>query len=315
VDGVQTSMAALYDLHTALIDAVAQHPEFSGLLDDFKQNREIIRKEWERNLTFLQESQGYTEDYLSLCRFALDEPVSDCLTFARNILQVARKVTDHALRAQSRHGNLYEKFQKQQHALAPLLPGTHRSSISPTHGALRLSGRDALVQCDAALREIGTSLGDMAAFWKHHVGYMDTITSERAKPFSTAMEELKQSTDTWRLFNPMFSQAVMSISLAYDAAGVNAQGTPYSSKTLSELESPAAQEVPQNDQCELSFLIQVPNLDIYHHIGSNCGREHNDLLKFPDSRTHSCAENVSLNTEKPNCPILLGHKFSMLVLL
>jgi hypothetical protein len=305
-------MAALYDLQTALIDAVAQRPEFSSLLDGFKQNREIVRKEWERNLAFLQESQGYADDYLSLCQFALDEPASDCLAFARNILQVARKVTDQVLRAKSRHDNLYQKFQKQRYGLESILSSTGPSSIALTHGALRLDGRDALLQSYTALREIGTAFVDLVAFWKNHVGYMEAITSENAQPFLLTKEELRQSADTWRQYKPMLAQAVMSISLSCDAVAVDAKGTfrsLHSSKPMSALQSSDVQEeeVQNNDSECLPFTCSFSASEILLTSSSDYEKKCNGLPKFPNSRPDRCAKSVSLFQIILNGLISLDH--------
>lgn len=92
-------MAALYDVHTALLKC--HSPE--TVVDQFIKSRDTFRAECETITILLQLSHGNAEDFVSLCQFSLSRPMSDCLALAEDILHGSRNILKEAMGVRAAH--------------------------------------------------------------------------------------------------------------------------------------------------------------------------------------------------------------------
>lgn len=109
-ENVQKAMAALYNVHSALI-SIRRSKRTNNLLEQFVQSKNSFRAECETFTMFLQISHGNVEDFISLCQFLLlGRPMKDCLSLAEDILHSARNVLQEAKDIQRAHVTKIEQM-------------------------------------------------------------------------------------------------------------------------------------------------------------------------------------------------------------
>jgi hypothetical protein len=109
-DGVQKSMAAMYSLQTALINARAHAGASPAPLKAFKEHRENFKAAWNSIIEFLQQCHSYTADYVSLCDYAVRRPPAECLPFFKRVLVLAKSICDQAKIVQQGHEKVYKEL-------------------------------------------------------------------------------------------------------------------------------------------------------------------------------------------------------------
>lgn len=107
---IQKAMTTLYNLQTALLNAVEQNGTSNPLLDEIQKIRINFKSEWENIIAFLQHCHGYTEDYLSLCEFATTRSDSECWALLSDVVMGAKRISDEAESAKNLHERRYKEL-------------------------------------------------------------------------------------------------------------------------------------------------------------------------------------------------------------
>jgi hypothetical protein len=131
-DNIQKAMAALYNLHMALINALGVT---NPLLDQFRRSRDAFRSECDNLMLFLQHCHGHAEDYVSLCQFTLTRKPSECWAFFSDIFVGAKKLSGEADEIRVAHEKGYKELRRNRSKLMATF--TRTLPPSPTVGRSR----------------------------------------------------------------------------------------------------------------------------------------------------------------------------------
>ena len=101
-------MASLYDLQMAMTREVSEKNASPSILDQFVEGRTVCKQDWKIFNVFLQNIHTYTDNYIQLCGYAADRPASECLAFAKDVLEIAKMVQAESHRLATKHRRTYQ---------------------------------------------------------------------------------------------------------------------------------------------------------------------------------------------------------------
>jgi hypothetical protein len=108
-ENTQQTMAALYNLHTALVN----EPKLKyNLLEQFKRGRDAFRVECDKLTSLLQHCHGHADDYVSFCQFTASRPPSECFAFLVDVHADAKKVLEEVKSVKREHEKSYKALQR-----------------------------------------------------------------------------------------------------------------------------------------------------------------------------------------------------------
>jgi hypothetical protein len=121
-EGIQRSMIALYALQTALINTLARHRGSKSLLEEIQRIRKLFRDEWEKVIVLVQHFYGYSDDYISLCEYAMtQESTPDGWAYFKDVTAVSQDVLSETRGLRTRHDRLNRELGKQRNRLKSAL--------------------------------------------------------------------------------------------------------------------------------------------------------------------------------------------------
>ena len=100
-------MASLYDLQMAMTHEVLENNASPSILDQFVEGRTICKQDWSTFNVFLQNIHTFADNYIQLCGYAADRPASECLAFAKDVLDIAKMVQSESRRLTTKHRRTY----------------------------------------------------------------------------------------------------------------------------------------------------------------------------------------------------------------
>jgi hypothetical protein len=194
-------------------------------------------------MLFLQHCHGHAEDYASFCQFTLTRRPADCLAFFSDIYIGAKKILGEANDIMEGHEKGYKDLRRNRSKLMatfsrtlpppPILgrsrvPERRRGSVDLTtdqylqaaQAALRPDGIESVSASYLSLKDIGTSLKDITAFWDDHVVHLAAISEQRVDLVRPKAEVLK-SVESWTRYQSVLLSAISSISESSDAVMVD----------------------------------------------------------------------------------------------
>jgi len=240
--GVQESMASLYRLQQALIDATKNDPQSDADVQLFLQNRDIFRADWTKYEELLQQCHTYCLDYISLLENVATHPPSAILTFSQSILDMGTEIHADVVRMRAKHQRSYSEFLAYTTELSrgvfrslPLMrrntvplgnaadASEHTKALSLAqlrqHATDSVTGKELIATIQDSLRRIDTALRDLVVFWKDQVDELKSITS---KPNATSTaEDPAKSVERWARYDAAVLEAISSILQSLDAIVIN----------------------------------------------------------------------------------------------
>jgi len=238
--GVQESMASLYRLQQALIDAAKNDAQSDADVQLFLQNRDIFRADWTKYEDLLQQCHTYCLDYISLLENVATQPSSAVLTFSQSILDMGTEIHADVIRMRAKHQRTYSEFLAYTSELSrgvslsimrrntvPLGNAAdaseHTKALSLAqlrqHATDSVTGRELIATIQDSLRRIDTALRDLVVFWKDQVDELKSITS---KPNATSTaEDPAKSVERWARYDAAVLEAISSILQSLDAIVIN----------------------------------------------------------------------------------------------
>ncbi|KAJ7918727.1 hypothetical protein B0H13DRAFT_1991468 [Mycena leptocephala] len=235
-ENTQQTMAALYNLHTALVN----EPKLKYiLLEQFKGGRDAFRVECDNLTSVLQHCHGHADDYVSFCQFTASRPPSECFAFLVDVHADAKKVLEEVKSVKREHEKSYKALQrngsKLKSAFTRSMPPASQSRVAVSKGrtspadrplsqfsetALLPDGPQSLSTSYIHLESMTASLTDIAAFWDDHVVHLAAISDKRT-PLVRPEPELQKSMEAWARYQTVLLAAISSISESSDAAAVD----------------------------------------------------------------------------------------------
>lgn len=123
-------MASLHDLQTAVAIAVANSKRYQTLLDSLKISRCNLRETWEELIPFLERCNSYTDDYISLCKYATTHPISDAVVPAADLLNIAKTLIGEGRALETKHDKEFAEIRRFNLKARALLTGRSSTSTS-----------------------------------------------------------------------------------------------------------------------------------------------------------------------------------------
>jgi hypothetical protein len=108
---IQDAMEALFNLQTALIN-FSINKRSKSLIEVFQRTRDTLQSDWEKYILFFQGCQGYAEDYIFLCQYSETRKASETLAFARDVLGMAKNLSQEASVLRTKHEKASSDFGK-----------------------------------------------------------------------------------------------------------------------------------------------------------------------------------------------------------
>ncbi|TFK42195.1 hypothetical protein BDQ12DRAFT_355665 [Crucibulum laeve] len=244
----QKSMAALYNLHTALLNAVGgtvTHP----LIQTFGAGIREFSSQCERMMSFLQQCHGHADDYIALAQYIISQPTADWMDFAQGTIARGRRLLDEAKELKQMHERGRKELLKAQSKIILMLqskknmpsrssvaferpiisplrrgytfPQPHiRSLLEVSHYALYPDGPEALKEGQNALDGISISLDQLYVSWKTYVSHIESISYHGISPQPT-VEEVQKTINGWTHYQRVLISAISSISESSNAVLVD----------------------------------------------------------------------------------------------
>lgn len=128
-------MASLYDLQTAMTREVTQNNASPSILDRFVEGRTVCKQDWTTFNGLLQLIHTYADNYIQLCGYAATRPASECLAFAKDVLEIAKTVQKQSHELFTKHRRTYRvlRYHVEQAESSSSVPQYHSSTSTGTN--------------------------------------------------------------------------------------------------------------------------------------------------------------------------------------